>query len=124
VLIVSDKKRVLLVEDQAMLAKMMRLELLDEGHDVTLAANGVEAKAFLDSQPFDVLVTEVYMPDMDGIELIRQVKQQMSLPTIVLSASRFSDIKAEIEQLGVELFIDKPITDEKLTLLLHLISVL
>lgn len=120
----SDKKRVLLVEDQAMLAKMMRLELLDEGHDVTLAANGVEAKAFLDSQPFDVLVTEVYMPDMDGIELIRQVKQQMSLPTIVLSASRFSDIKAEIEQLGVELFIDKPITDEKLTLLLHLISVL
>lgn len=120
----SQSKRVLLVEDQVMLAKMMKLELLEEGHKVTLAANGVEAKAYLDSQSFDLLVTEVYMPDMDGVELIRQVKQDMDLPTIVLSASRFSNIKAEIEQLGVELFIDKPITDEKLSLLLHLISVL
>ena len=120
-----NTKRILLAEDQAILAKLMSLELMAEGHQVTVAVNGVEAKALLDEQTFDLLITDVYMPEMDGIELIGALaEQQIKLPIIVLSASRLSALSADLEKLGVEHFIDKPITGEKLSLLLHLISIL
>lgn len=121
----SENKRVLLVEDQKMLQQLMLFELMDHGHDLTTADNGKEALEKLDINAFDVLVTDLFMPEMGGIELIEQVReQQLPLPIIVLSASRQVEIKEQLAQLEVNNFIDKPITEDKMELLNHLIEAL
>jgi CheY-like chemotaxis protein len=120
----SVTKRILLTDDQAMQAELMSLMLIAEGHEVTIAINGLEAKNLLDKQSFDVLITDIYMPEMDGGELIGLLhEQQNNVSIIVLSGARLSAITTDLKKLGVEHFIDKPITDEKLSLLLHLISI-
>lgn len=121
----ADKKRVLLVEDQKILSQLMSFELKAADHEVTLASDGVQALALLDRLSFDVVVTDLYMPEMGGIELIKHMQQKnIDLPIIVLSASRQGDIADQLNDLGIDHFIDKPVTDDKMTLLLFYISVL
>jgi CheY-like chemotaxis protein len=121
----NESKRILLVEDQKILAKLMSFELIDVGHKVTLAYNGREALTLLEKTSFDIMITDLFMPEMGGIELIEEVKKQkMDLPIIVLSASHKGEVKTQLSALGVEQFLDKPITDEKMALLLHLINVM
>ena len=118
-----EQKRVLLVEDQLSLAQLMAAELDFEGFTVTLAGNGEEALQQIAQSQFDVMVTDLYMPQMGGIELIETLKATNSpLPIIVLSASRVDDIRDKLNDLEVFHYVDKPITDEKLTLLTHLIE--
>lgn len=121
----SSSKRVLLVEDQHMLQQLMLFELMAFDYAVDTADNGVQALEKLQQQAFDVVVTDLFMPEMGGIELIETLKEQQSpLPIIVLSASRQDDIKEKLAGLGVHNFIDKPMTEDKLVLLNHLIEAL
>jgi CheY-like chemotaxis protein len=121
----SEQKHVLLVEDQQMLQQLMQFELSDHGHELCTADNGVQALEQLQKHNFDVIVTDLFMPEMGGIELIETIRQQnIDLPVIVLSASRQSEIKEKLATLGIHNFIDKPITDDKITLLNHLIEAL
>ena len=121
----ADKRRILLVEDQQILCQLMSFELAEEGHEVTFAGDGVQAMALLEKVSFDIVVTDLYMPEMGGIELIKTMQtKNIELPIIVLSASRQGDVATELTSLGVEHFIDKPITDDKMTLLLFYIGVL
>ncbi|MCJ8271715.1 MAG: response regulator, partial [Psychrosphaera sp.] len=110
----ADKRRILLVEDQQILCQLMSFELAEEGHEVTFAGDGVQAMALLEKVSFDIVVTDLYMPEMGGIELIKTMQtKNIELPIIVLSASRQGDVATELTSLGVEHFIDKPITDDK-----------
>ena len=119
----SETKRVLLVEDQQILQQLMMFELQGQGFDVTTKSNGLEALNCIEQQDFDVVVTDLFMPEMGGIELIERVKEiKPDLPFIALSASRQEEIKQQLNTLGVPNFIDKPITDDKLVLLGHLIE--
>ncbi len=121
----SDSKKVLFVEDQQALQQLMLFELTDMGHRVVAADNGLEALEQLEQQSFDVIVTDLFMPEMGGIELIEVVKKSHpELPIIVLSASRHHDVKEQLTVLGVPHFIDKPITADKISLLNHLIEAL
>jgi CheY-like chemotaxis protein len=121
----ADMRRILLVEDQKTLAQLMGFELSGEGHEVTIAGDGVQAMALLQKESFEMVITDLYMPEMGGMELIKTMQSKnIDLPIIVLSASRQVDVAAELTTLGIEHFIDKPITDDKMTLLLFYISVL
>lgn len=119
----ANVKRILLVDEQPMLIKLLQLELSVAGHDLTIVSHGVEALELLEKQPFDIMITEIYLPEMGGIELINaMMQQQITLPIIVLSASRYSQIGSVLERLGVDHFIDKPLSNDKLTLLNYLID--
>jgi CheY-like chemotaxis protein len=121
----TQGKSILLVEDQRVLAQLTSMELNNAGHQVTLASHGLEALTFLNEAEFDLLITDLYMPEMGGIELIQQIKQQkLEIPIIVLSASHKGDVQIMLSELGVEHFVDKPLTDTKIALLLHLVKVL
>lgn len=121
----AQTKQILLVEDQKVLAKLLSLELLNVGHQVTVAYHGVEALKLLSNKVFDLVITDLFMPEMGGIELIKNIKQlKMTVPIIVLSASHKGDVKTQLSELGIEQFIDKPVTNEKMALLLHLIKML
>lgn len=78
--------RVALVDDQAQVRAFMSRALRHFGHEVTAAGSAREALAALEEHPHDLLITDLNMPDMDGIELITAVRDRWpSLPIIAIS---------------------------------------
>jgi two-component system C4-dicarboxylate transport response regulator DctD len=74
---------VLLADDEAEIRNLIRGWLERSGHHVTMAANGVEAAAILQAKVFDVVVTDMLMPESDGVQLIALVKKSSSLTRIL-----------------------------------------
>lgn len=68
--------RILMVDDDPQMQATLPLVLADGGHQVTLAANGKQALRELRAQPIDLILTDILMPEMDGLELIRAVRKE------------------------------------------------
>lgn len=83
-----SKKRVMIVEDDALLVRALQISLLNKGHDVTTCLNGVDAvKSLMDARP-DVVVLDLRLPDCDGwflVELIKKLEACKDLPLIFMS---------------------------------------
>ena len=79
-------ERILLIEDDPRLAEMVKNYLGEAGFAVTVSSHGVAGVALEAKEPFDALVLDLMLPDIDGIDLIEQIKEQLkqkSLPVIV-----------------------------------------
>ncbi len=101
--------RVLVVEDDRSSATYLRLLLEQEGFEVGLAADGVEALVALENQAFDLVCSDLRMPRMGGLELIAHLRQRWrDLPVIVITAD--SDVGEVVEamQLGAVNYLVKP----------------
>lgn len=82
----EPKCHILLVEDDAFLRSLISSELAERGYFVVATENGLEAMRFLDSVSMDAVITDIFMPDMDGFELIRNLrKRDSTLPIFALS---------------------------------------
>lgn len=78
--------RIVLAEDEAALRNNLQRYLKSLGHDVRTAGDGNQALAELDASPADVLITDINMPDMDGIEILSELRKRGSaLPVIAIS---------------------------------------
>ncbi len=100
---------VLVVDDQPAAAQFLRLLLEQQGHEVALAANGVEALALLEQHAYDLVLSDLDMPEMDGLELMHRVRQRWpDLPVVAVTA--FSDVSkvVEVVQLGAIDYLLKP----------------
>jgi CheY-like chemotaxis protein len=75
--------RVLYVDDEAEERALASVQLGSEGFEVIVAANGVEALRIFDDTPIDVVVTDIFMPDEDGIELIQDLRRRRPMLPIV-----------------------------------------
>ena len=103
------KIRVLLVEDEQTLAMIIKDTLDAQGFDITIAADGVEGlKKFAEVKP-DVLVADIMMPEMDGFEMVRRIRQNDLLtPVLFLTArSAVNDVVKGFE-LGANDYLKKP----------------
>ena len=101
--------RVLVVDDERSAREYLTLLLTGEGHRAVSAADGVEALLALEAEPFDLVIADLRMPRLDGLELVQRVKQRWSvLPVIVITAE--SDVSAVVEavQLGAINYLVKP----------------
>lgn len=81
-------KRILVVEDTELLRRMYRDRLLQDGYEVEDAADGIAALALLREQPFDMILLDLIMPRMGGIQVLEAVKQDprtQSIPVVVLT---------------------------------------
>ena len=112
---------ILIADDEEKILKRLGRALRDEGHDVVEATTIREAQRQLGERPFDLLVVDNVMPDMTGLELIREVSQTMTAaerPQIVMMTAHGStQIVREAFKLGVEDFLEKPFeVDELLAL--------
>lgn len=65
---------ILIVDDNPQLRRVLGEVLTCEGHDVTLAENGVEALALYEGEPVELVITDIYMPEMDGIEFLIRIQ--------------------------------------------------
>ncbi|MCI5716912.1 MAG: response regulator transcription factor [Alistipes sp.] len=111
----DDSIRVLLAEDERMLAEILADTLGDRGFDVTVAYDGREALAALQRERYDVLVTDIMMPQMDGYTLVGRLRAEgYDLPVLFLTArSATEDVVRGFETGGND-FLRKPFAIEEL----------
>ncbi|MCP4693563.1 MAG: response regulator, partial [Desulfobacterales bacterium] len=108
-------KTILLVDDESGVCKVLKISLTDAGYDVYTAENGEEALMVFDAVRPPIVITDIKMPGMDGIELLKELKRK-SPDTEVIMITGHGDIDLAIESLQLQAmdFITKPINDELL----------
>lgn len=107
----------LIVDDSKSMRQMIEMTLTDEGHDVIAAEDGVDALSKAAGKKFDVIVTDINMPNMNGLELIAELRQKpefKSTPILCLTTESGSDMKTKGKQAGATGWIVKPFEPEKL----------
>ena len=114
----AAKAHLLVVDDDPEMRTLIGRMLHREGHVVVEAANGREALKHIDAQSFDLVVSDLFMPDTDGIELIHTLHRQTpNLPLVAMSGGGFDDGKdvlAVARLLGAVAIVQKPLTRQKL----------
>src|ERR1043165_493561 len=109
---------VLIAEDNATNLKLLRVTLEAEGHRVLQAANGVEALAWLEREPVDAVITDIFMPQMDRFRLcveIRRSEKLRHVPIIIYSSTYTSpgDEKLALD-VGADRYLRKPVAAKDL----------
>ena len=104
----NQQSRILVVDDEPQLARVLRTGLKTHGYDVRVAADGVSAlETFGDWRP-DLVVTDLAMPNMDGLELCRRLREFSHIPIIVLSVRGEEKTKVEALDAGADDYVTKP----------------
>jgi CheY-like chemotaxis protein len=110
--------RILLADDEPKLRELFARYLQGLGHDVRTAADGNEVMAALADAPADLLVTDINMPDMDGIEILTALRKDGShLPVIAISGGGYLDknlLLSSAAMLGALVTLEKPFALEEL----------
>lgn len=104
----THKTAVLVVDDEQALRNFVRRNLEIRGYQVQTAANGLEALAHFHRVPVDLVVMDLMMPNMDGLETIRRIRQSSLVPIVVLSALGEEDDKIQALNLGADDYLTKP----------------
>lgn len=106
--------RILLVDDDTLVRTSLAYALEDAGHTVAQAVNGDDGLAALDREPFDLAVLDILMPEREGIETIREIRQKWpSLPVLAISGgdkTGWSDFLRMATVLGANDTMAKPFT--------------
>ena len=106
--------RILVVDDDPVLQRTLRINLRARGHEVLLAGSGRQAvSTFLADAP-ELVVLDLGLPDLDGVEVLRQVRAVSSVPVIVLSARQQADDKVEALDEGADDYVSKPFSMDEL----------
>ena len=106
--------KILVVEDDPLMLSALEILLEDEGYDVTTASSGMEAIEKAKEENFDLVVSDVRMAEMDGIETLSNVKQQQpDARSIVITGYASPDIPVQAIKLGVDDYIMKPFDDRQ-----------
>ncbi len=106
--------RILIVDDEPQITRVLRTTLQSNGHDVTVAKDGIEAlDLFMKTQP-ELVITDLTMPNMDGIELTREIRQRSQIPIIVLSVRSQDAAKVAALDEGADDYITKPFSIQEL----------
>ena len=107
---------VLVVDDEADIRTLIKDILTDEGYDVTNAGDAAEARAARQDGQFDLILLDIWMPDTDGISLLREWSAQGDLdcPVVIMSGHGTVDTAVEATRLGAFDFVEKPLSIAKL----------
>jgi DNA-binding response OmpR family regulator len=100
--------RILLADDEQAIQTLLSYPLHKEGYDVVRAADGREALARFEEQSFDLVVLDVMMPKLDGLEVCRRLRARSSVPIIMLTAKTEEIDKVLGLELGADDYITKP----------------
>ncbi|MDF3820454.1 PAS domain S-box protein [Leptospira sp. 96542] len=115
------KLKILIVDDVVQNVELIRILMTNNGHQVEIAKNGFEAVEFYKSTNFDLVLMDIQMPEMDGLEATKQIRLfensiPKRTPIIALSASVFEEDKISAKNAGMDGFVSKPIEIQDLFL--------
>ncbi len=103
------KKKILVVDDEAMNNKLIAHIMKDEPmYQVVSAEGGEEALAIMEHQVFDLILLDVKMPDIDGLETLRRIREKYQTPVVLMTGDKTLDAAAEFAALGCDDYITKP----------------
>ena len=107
---------ILVVDDELGIRALLSEILSDEGHTVELAENAAQARQVRDVLRPDLVLLDIWMPDVDGITLLKEwgAANQLSMPVIMMSGHGTIDTAVEATKFGAMAFLEKPITLQKL----------
>ncbi len=108
------KSNILVVDDEAQITRVLKTTLSGHGYGVRTAADGEEALQIMKDWSPDLIMTDLRMPNMDGLELCRRVRAQSRTPIIVLSVKGEEAIKVEALDAGADDYITKPFSVNEL----------
>jgi two-component system KDP operon response regulator KdpE len=104
----EEKQRILVVDDESQLTRVLRRSLTAQGYDVRIAGDGEFALQTFRDWPPALVITDLAMPNMSGLELCRQLRQLSDVPIIVLSVRGEESTKVEALDAGADDYITKP----------------
>ena len=105
----------LIVDDELGMRQFLTLLFQREGHEIRSAESGLQAMQLLKEEPPDLIISDVRMPDMGGIELLRQAHELLpDVPVIMMTAFGSEETGKEAFKLGAEYFIEKPFDNDYL----------
>jgi two-component system chemotaxis response regulator CheY len=110
-------KKILIVDDSSSVRTVARMALREKGYEVIEAANGQEALAKLDGERCNLVISDVNMPVMDGITLLKEIKRHPNYkftPVIMLTTEAGEDKKQEGRAAGAKAWITKPFQPQSL----------
>lgn len=102
--------RILIAEDEAPLRNLVRMSLEASGHQVTVVGNGEEALACFIATPFDLVILDIMMPKMDGLEVCREIRRRSETPVIMITALGSTEDLVKGLETGADDYIAKPFT--------------
>lgn len=104
--------RILVIDDQDSIRRVVRRALEQDGHEVFEASDGAVGMEILETQTFDLVITDIFMPGQDGIVTLRQIRKRFpALKVVVISggdATDLLDLRQDAELLGAVSSVQKP----------------
>ncbi len=110
----NDPASILLVDDEVSIQRTVALFLRSRGYHVEVAASGADALRRVMAQPPDLMVLDLGLPDIDGVEVCQRVRGKSALPIVVLSARTGESDKVNALELGADDYLTKPFAPEEL----------
>ena len=110
----TDNARVLVVDDEPQITRVLKTVLTSHGYQVRTAAEGDAALSSLSEWHPELVITDLYMPRMDGVELCRRIRAVSSIPIIVLSVKGEERSKVEALDSGADDYVTKPFGADEL----------
>jgi DNA-binding response OmpR family regulator len=106
------KTRLLIVDDEPQIGKLFGLKLKLSGYEVVTTTSGAEAIELVRNQPFDLMLLDVLMPDVTGMDVLDSVRQFSQIPIIIFTAR--VDIFEIAQRFGANDYISKPLNPDRL----------
>jgi two-component system KDP operon response regulator KdpE len=100
--------RILVADDEVAIRKVVRDALEKAGHEVETAVDGAEAARLLEDGAFDLVVTDLNMPNLDGLELVRLIRRTSAVPLLVLTVRQEEREKVRLLDAGADDYVTKP----------------
>src|SRR5437016_7172406 len=103
-----EKRNILVVDDERQITRVLKTALSSRGYSIRTATDGDEALHIMQDWSPDIVITDLRMPNMDGLELCKTIRAKSQIPIIVLSVKGEDQIKVEALDAGADDYVTKP----------------
>ena len=113
---VNNKKHILIVDDDDRIRSLLKDFLTDNSYIISTAENSIQAKNKLEYLKFDIIILDVMMPGQNGYDLTREIKKEMNVPIILLTAKGEVENRIKGLEIGADDYLGKPFEPKELLL--------
>ena len=116
----GEEMKILVVDDEEGARELFNTILSDEGYEVTLAVNGEDALSRMKGVIYDLVVTDIKMPGMDGLQLLQEIRKEGSKADVIM-VTAYGEVESYLKamSLGAAEYINKPIRIKELKRIVH-----
>lgn len=115
----ADMKTILVVDDSIVIRKMVEIALEDENYKIETAVSGKDGLTILDDKNPNLMILDLMLPDINGIDLLKTVKASKGIPVIMLSGKDSPQMVEKARSEGADAFLPKPFKDDELVAKIH-----